>query len=171
MVQPPLHLRLASPACSLNLSLCFARGAGTNPVSPIYLSVRGRVYDVSSAENFYGPSGGYAQLSGREASRVLAKMDFSQVDVSGCCVTHCARFRVVSTEWWTAWGLSGLRLCVQIAKWDDLEEGEAETLNEWVTKFDAKYPLVGRYKLTGADVPPATAAGAADAKEGECSLQ
>jgi len=42
---------------------------------PIYVGVKGLVYDVSAAEAMYGPKGGYNSLAGRDASRALAKME------------------------------------------------------------------------------------------------
>ena len=95
-----------------------AKYDGSNPRAPLYLSIRSRVYDVSSAEHFYGPpNGGYAMLAGKESSRVLALMDFTQL---------------------------------QYTRYDDLDAGQMDTLNDWVVKFDGKYPLVGRY-VFGAD--------------------
>ena len=41
---------------------------------PIYLALKGVVFDVSKGRDFYGPGGGYAVLGGRDASRALGKM-------------------------------------------------------------------------------------------------
>ncbi|EPY23725.1 membrane-associated progesterone binding protein 2 [Strigomonas culicis] len=40
----------------------------------IYVSLKGKVYDCTSAANFYGPGKGYAAFSGKEVSRCLGKM-------------------------------------------------------------------------------------------------
>ncbi|KAL6635272.1 hypothetical protein ACP70R_027943 [Stipagrostis hirtigluma subsp. patula] len=56
---------------------------GSDASKPIYLSVRGKVYDVTSGRSFYGPGGAYAMFAGREASRALAKMSKDEADISG----------------------------------------------------------------------------------------
>ncbi|KAH0462829.1 hypothetical protein IEQ34_010404 [Dendrobium chrysotoxum] len=56
---------------------------GSDDNKPIYISIRGAVFDVSTGKSFYGPGGAYAVFSGREASRALAKMSKNEEDVSG----------------------------------------------------------------------------------------
>jgi membrane-associated progesterone receptor component len=56
---------------------------GSDPPKPIYLAVRGKVYDVTSGRSFYGPGGSYAMFAGREAARALGKMSKDEADISG----------------------------------------------------------------------------------------
>ncbi len=51
---------------------------GTKKDEPILMAVKGRIYDVSRGEAFYGPGGPYASFAGRDASRALAKHDTSK---------------------------------------------------------------------------------------------
>ena len=52
---------------------------GSDPEKPIYLAVKGRVYDVSSKPSAYGKKGGYSFFSGKDASRSYG---------TGCFKTH-----------------------------------------------------------------------------------
>ena len=55
----------------------------------VYLAVKGRVFDVSSGSEFYGPEGGsYNALAGQDASRALGIMSLHGRDkwVEDCCI-------------------------------------------------------------------------------------
>ncbi|KAK9067874.1 hypothetical protein SSX86_011985 [Deinandra increscens subsp. villosa] len=56
---------------------------GTDPSNPIYIAVKGRIFDVTTGKSFYGPGGSYAMFAGKDASRALAKMSKNDEDVIG----------------------------------------------------------------------------------------
>jgi membrane-associated progesterone receptor component len=86
---------------------------------PVYLAVRGRVFDVSPGRNFYGPGGPYANFAGRDASRGLA----------------CGSFDAdMLTE-----DLAG-----PLDKLEDLGAEELDALRGWEERFLEKYMVVGR---------------------------
>ena len=91
---------------------------------PVYLAVRGRVFDVTPGRNFYGPGGPYANFAGRDASRGLACGSFDEdmltKDLQG--------------------PLDAL---------DGLGDEEMETLRGWEERFLDKYLVVGRLVAVG----------------------
>ena len=81
--------------------------------APIYLGVKGNVYDVSyGGADFYGPGKSYNLFAGRDASRSLAKVSLEAAD---------AESRDLS----------------------DLTEEQLKTLDDWEAKISKKYPIVG----------------------------
>ncbi|KAK0722008.1 cytochrome b5-like heme/steroid binding domain-containing protein [Lasiosphaeria miniovina] len=86
---------------------------------PVYLAVRGRVFDVTRGRNFYGPGGPYANFAGRDASRGLACGSFDEEmltkDLGGPLDTLA-----------------------------DLGRDELEALQGWEERFSEKYLVVGK---------------------------
>jgi membrane-associated progesterone receptor component len=91
---------------------------------PVYLSVRGRVFDVTPGRNFYGPGGPYQNFAGRDASRGLA---FGSFDAD------------MLTE-----DLHG-----PLDKLEDLDAEQKETLQGWEERFEEKYLVVGKLVAVG----------------------
>lgn len=96
---------------------------GTNSM-PVYLAIRGKVFDVSSGRNFYGPEGPYANFAGRDASRGLACGSFDED---------------MLTE-----DLRG-----PLDKLEDLGGEEMEALRGWEERFNEKYLVVGKLVPVG----------------------
>ena len=84
----------------------------------IYIAVKGRVFDVSSGAEYYGPDGGgYNALAGQDAGRALGIMSLQGREV---------------------W----LEDC-RIRRIDDLSESQLKVMKEWEDKYVEKYPIVG----------------------------
>ena len=91
---------------------------------PVFLAVRGRVFDVTRGRNFYGPGGPYANFAGRDASRGLACGSFDEdmltKDLDGPLDTLT-----------------------------DLGKDEMEALQGWEERFSEKYLVVGKLVPAG----------------------
>jgi len=91
---------------------------------PVYLAVRGKIFDVTSGRNFYGPGGPYANFAGRDASRGLA----------------CGSFE----EDMLTKNLNG-----PLDTLSDLGGEEMEALRGWEDRFNEKYLVVGKLVPVG----------------------
>ncbi|OLN87995.1 Damage response protein 1 [Colletotrichum chlorophyti] len=91
---------------------------------PVYLAVRGRVFDVTSGRNFYGPDGPYANFAGRDASRGLAFGSFDEDMLTK--------------------DLDG-----PLDKLEGLGPDEVESLQGWEERFESKYLVVGKLVAVG----------------------
>jgi len=60
----------SSSATTFTAQELFEFGSGINE-RPIYLSIFGRVYDVSNGEKFYGKGAAYEMFAGRDVTRAL----------------------------------------------------------------------------------------------------
>lgn len=96
---------------------------GTNNM-PVYLAVRGKIFDVTPGRNFYGPGGPYQNFAGRDASRGLA----------------CGSF---DPEMLTE-DLQG-----PLDRLEDLGGEEMEALRGWEERFNEKYLVVGKLVPVG----------------------
>lgn len=83
----------------------------------VLIGIKGKVFDVSAAKNYYGPGGMYENFAGRDASRGLAKHSF-EADM------------LTSLE-------------EPIDDLADLVEEERAALDQWFDFFGGKYPHCG----------------------------
>ncbi|KAF3387662.1 Damage response protein 1 [Penicillium rolfsii] len=113
---PPVVFRTYTPKTLLEFNGVDGR--------PVFLAVRGRVFDVSPGRNFYGPGGPYENFAGRDASRGLAHQSFDEEmltkDLSG--------------------PLDDLK---------DLDADQLENLQSWEERFSEKYLVVGKLVAEG----------------------
>ena len=93
---------------------------------PVYLAVRGKIFDVTPGRNFYGPGGPYENFAGRDASRGLACQSFDEdmltKDLQG--------------------PLDPLK---------DLGRDEMESLQGWEERFNDKYLVIGELVPVGSE--------------------
>lgn len=83
----------------------------------VYLAVKGTVFDVTAGKGFYGPGGPYENFAGRDASRGLALNSFDPSVLTP--------------------------LDEPLDTLETLSSDELETLSNWASHFNNKYPVVG----------------------------
>ena len=113
---PPILFRTYTPRTLLPYN-------GQNN-QPVFLAIRGQVFDVSAGRNFYGPGGPYENFAGRDATRGLACGSFDED---------------MLTE-----DLDG-----PLDKLEGLGKDEMEALEGWEEHFGGKYLIVGRLVPVG----------------------
>ncbi|ESO90079.1 hypothetical protein LOTGIDRAFT_77624, partial [Lottia gigantea] len=59
-----------------------AKFDGSDPSQPIYMGIKGVVFDVSSGKNFYGKGSSYNALVGKDSTRGVAKMSLEPEDLT-----------------------------------------------------------------------------------------
>ncbi|XP_050404102.1 neudesin [Patella vulgata] len=55
---------------------------GSDPDKPIYMGIKGVVFDVSSGKDFYGKGASYNSLVGIDSTRAVAKMSLDPADLT-----------------------------------------------------------------------------------------
>ena len=91
---------------------------------PVYLAVRGKVFDVTPGRNFYGPGGPYENFAGRDASRGLASGSFDE-------------------------DMLTKNLHGPLDDLKDLDQSQLEALQDWEDRFVEKYLVVGKLVPVG----------------------
>ncbi|OQD76155.1 hypothetical protein PENDEC_c005G05528 [Penicillium decumbens] len=98
---------------------------------PVFLAVRGRVFDVTPGKNFYGPGGPYENFAGRDASRGLAHQSFDE--------------EMLTKD-----------LSAPLDDLKDLDDEQLENLQSWEERFSEKYLVVGKLVAEGDPEAPAS---------------
>jgi predicted heme/steroid binding protein len=98
-----------------------AKYDASDPSLPIYLGIRGEIYDVSSGPGYYGKNGGYAGFSGKDATKAYFDLCFTEECLKNA---HCTNL---------------------------LSEAQLKELDGWVEFYrnEPKYPFVGYVKYDG----------------------
>ena len=73
---------------------------GDNPDAPIYIAVRGLVYDVTSGREMYGPGKSYHGLVGRDATRALSKGCLSDLKCDDTPGTPLTKKELIEADRW-----------------------------------------------------------------------
>ena len=60
---------------------------GSDESKPILVGIRGKLYDVSSRKDFYGPGGSYNKFTGHDASVALARTSLADADIAEWDIT------------------------------------------------------------------------------------
>jgi membrane-associated progesterone receptor component len=124
--EPPILAKSSRPIVFKSFTPLTLRPFDGTDDRPVYIAVRGRVFDVTPGKGFYGPGGPYANFAGRDASRGLACGSFDEdmltKDLNG--------------------PLDSLK---------DLGEEELEALTGWEERFQDKYLEVGRLVAVSSD--------------------
>jgi membrane-associated progesterone receptor component len=74
---------------------------GEDPFRPILVAVKGKIYDMTEARNFYGPGSAYHVYAGREAARALGKMSLAESECTGEIDDLSEREKTILEEWET----------------------------------------------------------------------
>nr|GAT55727.1 cytochrome B5 [Mycena chlorophos] len=76
-----------------------AEFSGSDPSKPIYISIKGTVFDVSRNTAVYGPGGSYALFAGKDASRGLGMSSLKAEDAIPDYAGLADKDRKVLDDW------------------------------------------------------------------------
>ncbi|KAH9484742.1 putative steroid-binding protein 3 [Psilocybe cubensis] len=72
---------------------------GSDPTKPIYVAIKGTVFDVSSKKDVYGPGRSYSVFSGKDGSRGLGMSSLKPEDAVADYSTLDAKDMKVLDDW------------------------------------------------------------------------
>lgn len=126
---PPALPKAPSPVVFRNFTPPTLKPFNGENNMPVYLAVRGRVFDVTPGRNFYGPGGPYENFAGRDASRGLACGSFDEDMLTK--------------------NLEG-----PLDNLSGLGPDELSALQDWEERFLEKYLVVGKFGPVESDEAP-----------------
>ncbi|OLL24767.1 putative steroid-binding protein 3 [Neolecta irregularis DAH-3] len=78
--EPKVPVELDSPKDELFTPEELAQYDGSDLQKPIYVAIKGTIFDVSRNKDSYGPGKGYSIFAGKEANRALGKSSLKLED-------------------------------------------------------------------------------------------
>lgn len=79
----PPATTLAPPSSAPIRASLLAQHDGTDPAKPIWLAIKGTVFDVSAKRGMYGPGAGYNVFAGKDGSVGLGESGFGRIVAEG----------------------------------------------------------------------------------------
>ncbi|GAA6021107.1 hypothetical protein JCM11491_004418 [Sporobolomyces phaffii] len=76
-----------------------AKYNGADPDTPIYVAIKGKIYDVSAKRDMYGPGCGYNVFTGKDASKALGKSSLKPEDADSDYSSLTAEEKQVLDDW------------------------------------------------------------------------
>jgi membrane-associated progesterone receptor component len=95
-----------------------ARYDGSNPAEPIYVAIKGRIFDVSAKRDMYGKGTGYNVFAGKDASKGLGGYIMGLAELISFA------------------GMSSLDPSDAIPDYSTLTPTQRQTLDQWESFFE-----------------------------------
>ncbi|GAA5911556.1 uncharacterized protein JCM6883_005792 [Sporobolomyces salmoneus] len=80
LVSKPDEAQLDPPKDTPFTKAELAKYNGSDESTPIYVAIKGKIYDVSAKRDMYGPGCGYNVFTGKDASKALGKSSLKAED-------------------------------------------------------------------------------------------
>ncbi|CAD6579545.1 MAG: hypothetical protein CYPHOPRED_000906 [Cyphobasidiales sp. Tagirdzhanova-0007] len=98
---PKEDVKLDPPKDDLISTADLAQCDGETEGRPIYVAIKGTIFDVSAKKDMYGPRAGYHIFAGKDASRALGKSSLKPEDAVSDYTTLTPEETTVLNDWYT----------------------------------------------------------------------
>jgi len=102
-MQPP-NENLAEPSDAPYTRRQLKEFDGSDPSKPIYVAIKGTIFDVSKKVDVYGKGGSYNLFAGKDASKALGMSSLKPEDAVSDYSTLPEAERKVLDEWYSFFG-------------------------------------------------------------------